>query len=192
MRDIQESEKLPKKHYEVLGRIFVAFQDLEEVVMYSLANLTRPKNHLEFEVRYFLILNELPFRNRVKLLRNFLNNTDPEYFINIGGPNEEKHRKAIPQLISWLSDALVECCKIEDLRNQMVHSTWSPVLEGAKELARRYKIRVQPKTLSVADEVVTDKQLEELLEQVYEAISTISNTSWLLISSMVEKRENEL
>ena len=61
-------QDFPEDHYNALGRLLVEFQHLESSITKSLIMLIQP-DALDFTS---VILNELTFNNRLKLLSNFI------------------------------------------------------------------------------------------------------------------------
>ena len=192
MRDIHPSEKLSPSYYEALGRVLVAFQALEEAVTYSVAQLTRTDKLEEVDLHYVFALSELPFRSRVKLLRNFLETTKPSHYLWKGCPAEEKRRKALTEMISQLCEFVKGCNSLEDERNQITHSTWEPSESGVEAIATRFKLRVQDKKTLVVREDIPQQRVMELVERMQQSRIAIENISLLLVGFLAEKRKNAL
>lgn len=190
MRDPHHSEQLPPEYFEALGRLLVSFQALEEAVTLGIAHLTGSDSSDVINFKYFLALSELPFRSRVKLLRNFLETTEPSHYLWHGCPAEENRKKAIPGIISQMISFTKECNSLEEQRNQMVHSVWEP---GNEEIgAIRFKLRVQDKALKIAHEEVPRQKILDLVERMQAIRNGLANGTTLLVDFMAEKRANAL
>lgn len=190
MRDPHHSEQLPPAYFEALGRMLVSFQALEEAVTLGITHLTGSDRSDEVNFKYFLALSELPFRSRVKLLRNFLETTEPSHYLWKGCPAEEKRQKAIPEIVSQMISFAKDCNSLEDRRNQMVHSVWEP---GNKELgavAMRFKLRVQNKALNIAHEEVPYQKILDLVERMQKIRNGLEKGTTLLSDFLAEKRAN--
>ena len=192
MRDSHTSEKLSPAYYEALGRLLVAFQALEEAVTYCIVQLTRSDKLDDFDFQYILALSELPFRGRVKILRNFLESTKVSHFLWKGCPAEERRQKSIPKVLSQLLTIVKECTSLEDGRNQLTHSVWEPTNDDVNATAKRFKLRVQDKKTLVVHEEVPCERIVELVEHMQQARNGISNAGLILASLLVEKRKNAL
>lgn len=190
MRDRHASEKLHSSYYEALGRLLVAFQALEEAVTYGLIQLTRPNLVDDTDLQYFYAVNELPFKARVKLMRNFLETTKPSHFMWTGSPAEEKREVFIRDLLHQMLKFAKECQVHEDQRNQFVHSVWEPAEEKAQHDAKRLKLRLQEKKTLVVHQRVSVGEILELVERMQQTRNGISNGGWLLASILAEKRAN--
>lgn len=190
MRDIHASENLHSSYFEALGRLLVAFQALEEAVTYGLFQLTRSDRSDDPDLQYFLAINELPFKTRGKLLRNFLETTRPSHFLWEGSPAEGKREKFIVDLIQQMRKFAKDCVALEEQRNQLIHSVWEPGNEGSLQLAKRLKIRLQERKALAVRETVSVEAILELVERMQQTRNGLSNGGWLLASVLAEKREN--
>jgi hypothetical protein len=192
MREPHHSERLPPEYFEAFGRLLVSFQALEEAVTLGIAHLSGSDRSDEVNFKYFLALSELPFRSRVKLLRNFLETTEPTHYLWQGCPAEEKRKKAIPEIISQMISFAKDCNSLEDQRNQMVHSVWEPGNEEPGAVAIRFKLRVQDKALKIAHEEVPRQKILDLVERMQATRNGLQNGTTLLTDFLVEKRANAL
>jgi len=192
MREPHHSEQLRPEHFEALGRLLVSFQALEEAVTLGIAHLTGSDRSDEVNFKYFLALSELPFRSRVKLLRNFLETTEPSHYLWKGCPAEETRQKAIPEIVSQMISFAKECNSLEDQRNQMVHSVWEPGSGEVGAVAMRFKLRVQDKALSIAHEEVPRQKILDLVDRMQAIRNGLEKGTILLADFLAEKRANAL
>ena len=190
MRDPHHSEQLSPKYFEALGRLLVSFQALEEAVTLGIAHLTGSGSSDQVNAKYFLALSELPFRSRVKLLRNFLETTEPSHYLWHGCPAEETRKKAIPEIVSQMITFAKECNSLEDQRNQMVHSVWEPGNKEPGAAAIRFKLRVQSNGLKIAHEEVPRQVILDLVERIQAIRNGLEKGAMLLTDFLAEKREN--
>lgn len=192
MRIPHLSEKLSSSYFEALGRLLVAFQAVEEAVTYGIVQLTRSDRANDVDLQYFLALSELPFRGRVKLLRNFLETTKPSHYLWKGCPAEEKRKKLLPQILTQMLTFAKDCNSLEDDRNQLTHSIWEPTSEALDATATRFKLRVQDKKTLVVQEEVPLQRILDLVERMQATRNGLENGGLLLASLLAEKRENAL
>jgi hypothetical protein len=190
MREPHHSEQLPPEYFEGLGRLLVSFQALEEAVTLGIARLTGFDRANELYFQYFIALSELPFRSRVKLLRNFLETTEPSHYLWPGCPAEEKRKKVIPEIVAQMISFAKECNSLENQRNQLVHSVWEPGNEEPGAVAIRFKLRVQDKTLSIAHEEVPRQRILDLVERMQAIRNGLQNGTTLLVDFLAEKGAN--
>ena len=188
MRTPHASEKLHSSYFEALGRLLVGFQALEEAVTYGLMQLTRADISDDVDIQYFLAINELPFKARVKLLRNFLETTEPQHFLWHGSPAEERRKESVPDLLRQMLVFAKDCVAHEEQRNQFIHSVWEPASEDVQQDAKRFKIRLQEKKTLVVHEQITVQAVLDLVERMQSTRNGLSNGGWLLASFLAEKR----
>lgn len=188
MRDPHHSEQLPPEYFEALGRLLVAFQALEETVTLGIAHLTGSVEPEGVDFNYFLALNELPFRTRVKLLRNFLETTEPSHYLWPGCSAEELRKAAIPNIVAQMISFTKECNTLEEKRNQITHSVWEPSPDGKDGVPKRFKLRVQDKEVKIAHEDVPRQQILDLVERMQTIRNGLQNCTTLLSDFLYEKR----
>lgn len=186
-RDTHNSEKLPPSLYAALGRLMVAFQALEETITFGVFRLTRASLTQETDLPYFLALQELPFKNRLKLLRNFMELNGLEFFMYPNCPAEEQRRNGFPQMIASLREALKKAANLEEKRNQYVHSVWLPSAEIAEDAAMRFKIRIDHKAIKVTEEKIDAATIESLVEEVQSTRNAIDMGSQFFGAVLAEK-----
>ena len=187
----EESEqKLNREYYEKLGMILVSFQALEEAITFALIKLTRFHNDDDIDINYVYALSELSFRSRLKLLRNHLQKICSKDFMYSGCPSEEKRPDFFEKLLTELREATVQSEKIEDQRNQYIHSVWNPSESDPERTARRYKLRVKAKKTSLVNEEVPIENLNDLLKRTKKCKGMISTCTEILGSVIIEKRDS--
>lgn len=80
--------KFTDNHYIAIGKLVVAFQMIELTISSNLARLVNP-NLLSSEWSFSnLLINELSFTNRLKLLSNFIETHDDDFFVH---PDSKYH-----------------------------------------------------------------------------------------------------
>lgn len=165
---IDEIKKLARRNerrfYEALGRIVVEFQELESNVTVALCWLSRTTVDLPGrDADYVTAVNELPFKNRLKLLRALLKSYEDLslHFFYEGMEGRELIEALIRNRLESISTAATACHKLEERRNQVFHSSWEfrtrgPVAPGG----RQTKMQTDVKGTRVRDEFVP---LEDLV-----------------------------
>ena len=191
MRDQHKSQQLTPEYYESIGRMILSFQALEDAISGAIYNLTLPEKRLKPNVDLFLMINELSFKNRLKLLRNHSERNDSEYYLWVGCPKEKERRDLIPDILRQLREMLSKAAYMEEKRNQIIHSMWSPSDDGVSQMARRLKIRAKPKKISISNEMVSQESILELAEEMQTLRNSISNASRLLSGLLKEKIANQ-
>jgi hypothetical protein len=132
------------KSVETLGKITVEFQVLETQLKAAIGMLLDPVNH-----RLGLIVTaQLSFKATLDLLGAL-------YEERFGAEEAEQDE---------LANFLDRCNKIEDRRNQIVHSQWMPDYDSAKGALRvkftaRRRLKTQVQIVSVAD---LEKEADDL------------------------------
>ena len=88
---------LTDAHYIALGKLVVAFQNLEQVITYGIEFVVEEN----FRANRFLpvVLNELSFASRLKLFSNFIETTPLHYFIPSGVEHEDIRKSEYPEVI---------------------------------------------------------------------------------------------
>ncbi len=67
-----EAKVLPTKHLEAIGKVVVDFQDLEASITNAMLAFMSTRNTVKTEFFNQLVINELPFTSRLKLLSLFI------------------------------------------------------------------------------------------------------------------------
>ncbi|WP_207186049.1 hypothetical protein [Rubrivivax gelatinosus] len=182
---------LSSDYYEALGRIVVSFQSLEETITFALLRLTRPQlSENIVDMPYVYALSELPFKGRLKLLRNMAEQAKVAEFFVEGTKNPTERRAFYEELLRRLRQNAQECERLEDKRNQLLHSVWRPSESDPDRTARRYKFRVQVKRVSVTQDEVPLAELQRLHRDLRDAADTIDFCSGYLGSALLDKRAN--
>ena len=183
-------DELSKTYYEAIGRVVVAFQSLEESITFALIRLTRSSIGDDIDLPYVFALSELPFKARLKLLRNFTERINVDHFMYSGCPSEKDRPAFFNDLIRRIKEASTDCESFEDKRNQFLHSVWRPSESDPDRTARRFKLRVQAKRVALANEEVPLSELQDLISKMISTESLLSTCSEILSSALIEKREN--
>lgn len=187
---MSEKIELNPEYYDRLGRILVAFQDLEQSITFSLIRLTRTPIGDDIDKEYVKALSELSFRSRLKLLRNLAEKLKVSDFMYSGCPHEDRRPDFFRELINRLKKHAIECQALEDKRNQYIHSVWSPSESDADRIARRFKVRVQSKKTSFVHDEVPIEELNEVLRNIENNAEMIDFLSHALCSVQIEKRKS--
>lgn len=119
-------------HYIALGKLVVAFQNLEQVITYGIEFVVEEN----FRTNPFLpvVLNELSFASRLKLFSNFIETPPLHYFIPSGVEHEDIRKSEYPEVIEKAKKGVQLASQAEVSRNQLLHSYWlaSPHLYGCQ------------------------------------------------------------
>lgn len=183
--------QLGSAYCECLGRIVVEFQSLEELITFSLLRLTRPPVVDEVvDMPYVLALSELPFKARLKLLRNHLEKCKVEDFLYPGNQSPTERAALFEELLRRMRAACMRCENLEDRRNQLIHSVWRAHDSDPEGAARRFKLRVQAKRTAISNEEVPLSELKALSAEMKSTRESVSVCSELLGSVLFEKRAN--
>lgn len=171
---LHNSESVPlvftAQHYAAIGEVVVAFQSLDEVATLALARFIHPEDELPLRALTHLVLNELSFANKIKLLSAHLNSG----LARAAEQGASEHSKL------WSSDfssategfrkALLLASQAESSRNQLVHSHWAAwPLAGPFDTVHRSKVRTTPKKIVITREYVAAKQISEIATIAKEA-----------------------
>jgi len=185
---MNDSDTLAPQYFEAIGKVVVAFQSLEESVTFGLIRLTRHNPEEDIDLDYVLALSEMPFKGRTKLMRNHLERVKPEKFLYPTSPHPDKRPEFIRELIDKLKTSTAACDKMEEERNQYMHSIWSSSGNEGELVARRYKLRVQPKKTTVTDEEVPLQKILDLVVRMRDCREMISTCTEFLASVLIDKR----
>lgn len=157
------------EHFIALGKLVIAFQNLEEAITYSIQFITEPN----FRQNVFLplVLNELSFASRLKLLSNFVETTPIEHFIPSGCEHERTRRDEYPEVIEKLRDGIKLARGAEENRNQILHSYWlaSPHMYGVPNTVIRVKHRTKLDKSVFQQEAITPDRILSIVEQMHSA-----------------------
>jgi hypothetical protein len=150
-----------EKHYAALGKIVVAFQDLEQAITLALLQALHPEDDVvPKRPNTWLVVNELSFANRTKLLASVIASQLRSHL-----RSDAKDRPP-----GWLAELKEEerrfregirlAYDAEAARNQLVHSTWSArPFAGPENTVHRTKLRTNGKKVVIANEFVSPEDI---------------------------------
>lgn len=161
-------------HYLALGKLVVAFQNLEQVVTYSIQFIMGEGRQAEND---FLprVLNELSFGSRLKLLSNFIETTPMHYFTQVE-PDYAKVREAeFPEVIAEVRRGIKLASESEVARNQLLHSYWlaSPHMYGLEGAVIRIKHRTKTDKTLYQKVAVRPEDILKTVEKMNSATALI-------------------
>ncbi len=138
-----------------LGKLLMEFQGLEQWLTRIAGYLLDPD---DFQVG-ILVTSEMPFRGVLNLVYSLA-----------------QHRKLDPELVESLRECLKGCSSVEQRRNNLIHSYWTP--EPETVCVTRYKYTAKfPRGYKPQVEKIS-------AEEIYEVIEDIMNLTGGLIGLM--------
>jgi hypothetical protein len=174
-----ESETLHfnDEHYAAIGKVIVAFQSLEEIITFSLARLMRPDEVLYMDTLTSIVLNELSFTNKTKILGGYSSTVLAKQLADAADKKDSMWVKDYEEALKNLAEGLELTRAVESGRNQLVHSQWAAwPLAGPKGTVHRSKLRTTPKKLNMAAEFVSPAQIEVTCERAKQASNLIQKS----------------
>ena len=174
-------QDFPDEHYNVLGRLLVEFQVLESSITHALCILIKLDNDSRFIDFTFTMMNELPFKNRLKLLSNFIE-THPEiYFVPYGMENRAMYLRSYKEDIGKLKEGIKLALSLEEKRNRIMHSLWLPAPKHApQKTVTRIKVSTTVKKTKNDYEFISSSQILSIVEEIKEASHLIGVNAWYL------------
>jgi hypothetical protein len=136
--------EIKAEHFESLGRTVVAFQRLEQAIVWGLLRLMEPKFAPKKFINLQVLINELSFKTKLNVLENIIA-TNRDYWLD--AKNSRYHQDEFNQLLDELRSAINSAGPLEQRRNQLFHSYWSgqSLMNTAQDgTIFRQKIRVRP------------------------------------------------
>lgn len=162
------------EHYIALGKMVIAFQDLEEAITYGIAFLMHPEDQRQALGFTHTVLNELPFTSRLKLLSNYIETHPIEHFIPSGTQHEKVKLEDFKEILGSARLGISMAFCAEEKRNQFIHSRWlTAPLAGPAGHVLRIKIRAKHKKTQASAEYVTASAIYEVVEEMDKATSLI-------------------
>jgi hypothetical protein len=112
----------PEEVPAAIGLVALNFAELED----SIAEMIAKALEVQQEIGQ-IIVAEMSFKNRVHLLGSLLRrvNTDPR--LNVGHVNS----------LEMISELVAQCFRAEELRNQVMHSSWQRNYPDSGKVRRR-------------------------------------------------------
>lgn len=178
-----------KDHYAALGRVIVEFQSLEQVVTFALArfmhtNESTPPNFS------FLILNELSFANRLKLLNIYINIHPFKHFVHPSDSAINIKRQDYEEEIVKFKEGIRIASDAETKRNQLIHSSWlANPIAGPKESVLRVKVRANSKKVSLAMEYMLVDDINDVAGKMEKAWKLIQLSTTHLFYLLNDKEK---
>ncbi|MFZ5484797.1 MAG: hypothetical protein ACOZB0_11265 [Pseudomonadota bacterium] len=162
-------------HYAAPGRVVVEFQTIECVISAALIRFIHPTEPTSLNFAH-LVVNELTFTNRLKLLAAYLSTHPIEHFVSEGDPHLAIKKMEYKEESEYLLEGLRLAGEAEAERNQLVHSQWlaDPAC-GPVGTVCRTKVSTRAKTIKVAQEFLS---VADIL-----AVAAKAEKAWKLIQS---------
>ena len=180
-----EPQDFPEDHYTALGRLLVEFQYLESLITKSLSMLIQP-DALDFTS---VILNELSFNNRLKLLSNFIETHPESYFVGLRSDNELMYRNSYREDVQKVKQGIQLATALEEKRNRIIHSLWLPAPKYApQKTVTRIKIKTTRKNTTRIKVYISSAEILSVVEEIKKAGKLIETYSWYLEYLLQTKR----
>lgn len=174
-----EPMKFSDEHYIAFGKLVVSFQYLEEVITYAIALIAEPditKNRI-----LDLVVNELSFSNRLKLLSNLVETTPVDYFVPLGCEHERGKREEYSEFVENLRTGIRLAREAEERRNQLIHSYWfTEPMCGPPGVVLRSKTRARPDKTIRQLEHITAEVILSVVSTLEQARDLIYRAAWHL------------
>lgn len=129
---------------QALGGVLIAFQDLEHLLTKIAGYLLDPN---DFKVG-IIVTSELSFRGVIGLVYSLA-----------------QHRELSPVIIERLREYLKDCSKVEERRNALIHSYWTPEPETLRVTRFKYTAKF-PKGYRPQVENVSAGELHDLTMEI--------------------------
>lgn len=161
-------------HYIAIGKLVVAFQMIESIISFNLAKLANPDIFSSEWAFYNLLINELSFSNRLKLLSNFIETHDNDFFVHPGSKFYDVRLGEYLDAKNNLTTLFSKCSELEQKRNQIIHSNWitSPAA-GPDGTVIRMKITSQKKKTSGCFEFTTAEDINNIVSEMENLITVL-------------------
>lgn len=160
-------------HYIALGKLVIAFQNLEQVITHGLAFLMQPNDFEEALGFTSRVLNELSFAGRLKLLSNYVETNPQAHFIPHGTQYESVKAEEFPMVLETLRGAISKAANLEERRNQLIHSYWLTPISGPSGTVWRIKSRARHSKTHGSSEFLTAKAILDVVEEMNSARNAI-------------------
>jgi hypothetical protein len=162
------------QHYAALGKMLVAFQDLEQVINEAVVFSLYPKTLMPTSVFGFAVASELSFSTKVRLLRAYAVKDKLSDYFAPGDPDYNDRKAEHDEQALLLDEGLSRALEVEQDRNRLVHSNWNsrPALVPSGTVLRS-KRKITKQGLEYAFEQVSVADLE--------AVAAKANRAWELI-----------
>lgn len=167
-----DSKALPSEHLEEIGKVVVGFQDLEVSITCAMLALMSTQSSVKTELFNHLVINELSFTSRLKLLSLFI-----EIYTQKVIDAEEL---SSTQKEEWENEVLllrkgVNLAKhAQEQRNQIIHSYWldAPVVTPINTVVRT-KLKTKEKHVKSTWEYLAIEDIEKISNMAAEAANLI-------------------
>lgn len=165
-------KEFPEPLAAALGHLLVRFQELESTLLFAVGRFVHPGIEGNPPALTVALLHELPFKSLVALFSSIprmLSENEPPF------PKLSMTDPAVIEAAEAFTVAAKQCNKVEQRRNQLVHSNWLQLQIGPED-GSIYRAKARTSRSKGANQSLTrenQKSVEAAIEEVNRAMLAV-------------------
>lgn len=164
------------RHYAALGKMLVAFQGLDSSVTMCLTNFLQPEKDPWESLFNLLVVETLPFRKKLDLIRAFPETVDLEEAFPTKHERSPHYREEFLAYKERIAEGCRLAHKAEERRNELVHAIWvdQAGFGNTPESVLMLRRRVAKGKIKTTSRMITPEQIQEATQIANEAATILS------------------